>query len=342
MRTVSYRIDDLKNVVIQLGHVAENKATQVRLDAEKVYEKYPHAAVSLTVSPPEGEAYPAVVTREGNTVVWIVLNSALTADGDGEIQLAFTSGDTVVRTDNGRIHVCRSIIGEGEPSDPIEDFLAEAGAALTAIPETINAALEAAKESGEFDGPQGPEGPQGPAGADGAPGRDGTDGAPGKDGKDGKDGADGAPGQDGHTPVKGTDYWTAEDKAEIVASAASEVESDIIDDTAGTGDTGKVWSADKSASEKSALLSAITQSEVEENLLRSEMPGTSTTVTMDSNGNPTSIVHTANSETVRTDSFVWGTGTVTETRTLANGKYITITTNLVTLAQTISEVQEVE
>ena len=94
--------------------------------------------------------------------------------------------------------------------------------------------------------------------------------------------------------------------------------------------------------EFSQLSGAINANVLEENLLRSEMPGTSTTVTTDSDGNPTSIVHTANSETVRTDSFVWGTGTVTETRTLANGKYITITTDLDTLAQTISAVQEVE
>ena len=31
-------------------------------------------------------------------------------------------------------------------------------------------------------------------------------------------GADGAPGKDGHTPVKGTDYWTPADKQEIVSS----------------------------------------------------------------------------------------------------------------------------
>lgn len=101
------------------------------------------------------------------------------------------------------------------------------------------------------------------------------------------------------------------------------------------------WAEVAIADDVSSLKSAIDASEVKENLLRSEMPGTSTTVTMDSNGNPTSIVHTANSETVRTDSFVWGTGTVTETRTLADGTYITITTNLDTLAQTISAVQEV-
>ena len=134
----------------------------------------------------------------------------------------------------------------------------------------------------------------------------------------------------------------------------------IIDDTAGDGDTNKVWSADKLTDTVSSLNESISAKYTkpsggipstdladsyieaeEENLLRSEMPGTSTTVTKDSNGRPTSIVHTANSETIRTDTFVWSTGSVTETRTLANGKYLTITTNLDTLAQTISEVQEV-
>lgn len=40
-------------------------------------------------------------------------------------------------------------------------------------------------------------------------------------------GAAGAPGKDGadgHTPVKGTDYWTASDKAEVVAEAAAAVD----------------------------------------------------------------------------------------------------------------------
>lgn len=52
-------------------------------------------------------------------------------------------------------------------------------------------------------------------GVDGVNGKDGingNDGEPGKDGINGKDGKDGA---DGYTPVKGVDYWTDEDKAEI-------------------------------------------------------------------------------------------------------------------------------
>jgi len=52
-------------------------------------------------------------------------------------------------------------------------------------------------------GPAGPVGPAGPAGA------------PGKDGAVGPQGPAGAPGK---TPVRGTDYWTAADKQEIVNS----------------------------------------------------------------------------------------------------------------------------
>lgn len=44
-----------------------------------------------------------------------------------------------------------------------------------------------------------------------------TPGPKGDKGDPGADGADGQPGADGHTPVKGTDYWTEEDKSEIVS-----------------------------------------------------------------------------------------------------------------------------
>lgn len=99
----------------------------------------------------------------------------------------------------------------------------------------VDAAIDAVELT---PGPQGPQGPQG------APGKDGKDGAPGPKGDTGpagpagligpagKDGAPGqqgpqgepgAPGQDGHTPVKGTDYWTETDKAEIVADVIAAI-----------------------------------------------------------------------------------------------------------------------
>lgn len=40
-------------------------------------------------------------------------------------------------------------------------------------------------------------------------------------GKDGQPGKDGTPGKDGDTPVKGTDYYTEADKAEMVQAVIS-------------------------------------------------------------------------------------------------------------------------
>ena len=73
-----------------------------------------------------------------------------------------------------------------------------------------------AKGKDGVNGETGPAGPAGPQGHAGAPGKDGAPGAPGAQGEKGEKGDPGTPGAAGHTPVKGTDYWTAADKQEIV------------------------------------------------------------------------------------------------------------------------------
>ena len=70
-------------------------------------------------------------------------------------------------------------------------------------------------------GIQGIQGPQGPAGATGAQGPRGYQGEKGDKGATGATGAtgpQGPAGADGKTPVKGTDYFTEADKAEMVAT----------------------------------------------------------------------------------------------------------------------------
>ena len=51
----------------------------------------------------------------------------------------------------------------------------------------------------------------------GEPGADGMAGEKGEKGDPGEKGEKGDSGVDGYTPVKGTDYWTATDIAEIKA-----------------------------------------------------------------------------------------------------------------------------
>lgn len=77
-----------------------------------------------------------------------------------------------------------------------------------------NAALQKAKESGEFDGAPGEAGPQGPQG---------EQGPQGLQGEQGPQGETGAKGDDGYTPEKGKDYFTDAEVDEIAALAASKV-----------------------------------------------------------------------------------------------------------------------
>lgn len=88
-------------------------------------------------------------------------------------------------TINGVTYQIVATVSEKEIQDAIESALAELpGGGLTAgqVQSMIDASLE---------------------------GFEGGKGEPGKDGVDGKDG------EDGYTPVRGVDYWTEEDKAEI-------------------------------------------------------------------------------------------------------------------------------
>lgn len=77
-------------------------------------------------------------------------------------------------------------------------------------------------EKGEqgVQGPQGEPGVKGETGAAGAIGPEGPQGPKGEQGAKGEPGATGPQGPAGHTPVKGTDYFTAADKSEIAQAAA--------------------------------------------------------------------------------------------------------------------------
>lgn len=84
-------------------------------------------------------------------------------------------------------------------------------------------------------GPQGEKGDTGPAGADGAKGDKGDKGDTGDQGPQGEKGdtgpqgpkgdtgAPGADGKDGYTPVKGVDYFTEVEKADIVAAVMDSI-----------------------------------------------------------------------------------------------------------------------
>ena len=370
MRTVSLRLADLQRSVIPIGFEDENLHTQVRIDCKKLFEEYPTALPSLAVVPPKGTAYPAIVTKDGDYVVWDVTASDTAVEGTGEIQLTFVTGEEVSKSYVGKVHVMKSIRGSGTAPDPIQNWITIANVVLDSVAHAVESALHAPiiDDNGYWNVWDADEEEYVPTEYK-AEGKDSLDGVgitsiekTGTSGlvdtytvtftngtsmtftvTNGEDGTDGISPTATVTKSGKIATITITDKNGTTSVQLSDGEdadpTELIDDTS-TG-AGKTWSAQKLDAEKSSLLTEITNSTIEENLLRSELPGTAVVVTFDSNDNPSTITHSKNGTTIRTDVFTWGTDTVTEVRTLATGKKITITTNLETLAQTISEVQEV-
>ena len=272
---------ELTKRIIPIGYEGENLYTRVQVDCSEVFSAYPSATVSLAIKGPTGDIYPAIVTREADSIVWNVTSSILSEDGAGSGQLTFTDDNTVVKSAIFNFMIYDSLIVDGETPDPVEDWIAEANnklgeieAAVEQIPQTIDTALAEAKASGEFDGEDGfspvvsvteiTDGHRvSVTDAEGTETFDVMNGEPGQPGQPG------APGQPGVSPtvtvtdITGGHRITVTDATgphsfDVMDGEPGEPgdPTELIDDTSTTA-TNKVWSAKKSADEVSDLKSAI-------------------------------------------------------------------------------------
>ena len=219
MRPLTYKIEELRYATIPLGFAGENQRTQIRLDCTSAFEEFPAAVASITAKAPTGEKYPVVSTRSGNFVIWTGSDADLAHDGDGEMEVTFVEGETIAKTYRAKTKITESMGATGPAPDPVANWMTEANAALAEIPATINAALEAAKESGEFDGPPGADGRDGTDGQDGysptatvtksgnvttitITDKTGTTTETVSDGQNGTDGQDGQDGQSAYVYIR--------------------------------------------------------------------------------------------------------------------------------------------
>ena len=212
MRTISYRLEDLKKVTIHIGYVGENEHTRVNIDAGEVFAENPDAVVTMKVQPPRGEVYPVTVSREGDIVTWDVKDSDLVSRGAGEIQLTFTEGTEVIKSCIARISIDRSIVGNGTAPDPVQDWVDSANEKLAAVEEATTDAETAADKIDDMT----------VAASGSAYGSDPTATI---------------------TEVEGHKHVAFTIPAGQPGTPGDP--SQLIDDTAGTGTTGKTWSADK-------------------------------------------------------------------------------------------------
>lgn len=138
----------------------------------------------------------------------------ITASKQGKVTTISVDGSAIAQIDDGADGATGAKGDKGDKGDPGQD------------------GAKGDKGDTGAKGDKGDKGDTGAQGIQGIQGEKGETGAKGDKGDKGDTGATGAAGQDGHTPVKGTDYWTAEDKAEIVEDVTEEIDlSDYVQKT---------------------------------------------------------------------------------------------------------------
>lgn len=152
---------------------------------------------------PDGDAAYIVELKTEEERIFAPIPNIL-LQGSGHIHVFAT-----IVTAAGKRTICDKIFNIRPRQKPSDYVYTETE--VYSIKTALEKALYDAKESGEFTGP---EGKQGPAGKPGEDGKDGQDGKPGKDGVDG---------QDGYTPEKGIDYYTEEEKEELLEGLREEL-----------------------------------------------------------------------------------------------------------------------
>ena len=168
-----------------------------------------------------GVSIPDMCLLTGQPVfAYLYLHTGLN-DGETEIRIRIPVNKRSKPTNDTPTPVQQDVITQTIAA--LDDAVDEAEAIAAAIPETINNALQEAKDSGEFDGPPGPTGATGPAGSTGP---SGPAGPAGPTGETGPRGATGPMGPRGATGPAGDPTG-------------------LIDDNAGVGDTDRAWSANK-------------------------------------------------------------------------------------------------
>lgn len=258
MRTVTYKLDDLKDVVIHIGRAEENLATRVRIDAGKVFAEYPAAVPTMKVINPAGTVYGREVSRDGDLVIWDVTESDLAAEGQGEMQLTFTENSVIVKSADARTEVCRSIVGGTTPPDPVQDWIDRAEEVLEEVEDAFpeggtTGQVLAKKSNADFDTEWVDQGSGGTTDYTDLENKPQIGGVTLTGDKSLHD--LGAAAESDIPDVSG--FYTKPaggiPASDIAAGVIPDPE-DLIDDTAGAGDTDKTWSADKLTSD---VLSAI-------------------------------------------------------------------------------------
>ena len=138
MDKIQISAEEISSDVLQIGFEGENDHTQVIIYCSTIINNYPNAVASMVIQPPVGDMYPKDITQDGNKIVWVVTASDCAYPGAGRYQLTFTDDNEVIKTYIGNYNIKDSLIANGEPPTPLEDWLEQAQEALDAFKQDVS------------------------------------------------------------------------------------------------------------------------------------------------------------------------------------------------------------
>lgn len=162
-----------------------------------------------------GVAIPDEYLTSGDNIhVWVYLHDG-NADGETEYHGIINVIQRAKPTDQEPTPVQQDVITQTIAAlntgvSTVESIAEEVQEIADGIPQTINDALQEAKDSGEFDGPKGDKGDKGDTGATGATGPKGDTGEQGPQGETGERGPVGPQGEQGIQGIQGEKGDTGE------------------------------------------------------------------------------------------------------------------------------------
>ena len=221
--------------ILPLGKQGENMARKIQFDISRWISTFGPGTVQLLHQRNGDEApYPVAVEQEGDCAVWTVTNADTAAAGTGRAELQYYVGDALAKSDTWMTNVLAALGPAGETPPEAQqgwvDQVLQAGTVATeAAEKAANAAvrqpivggngnwwtwdLEAGAyvDTGIYSGGDAPY-----IGDNGNWYVGQTDTGVAATGPQGIQGETGPTGAAGYTPVRGKDYWTAEDQQAIV------------------------------------------------------------------------------------------------------------------------------
>ena len=232
---------------IKLGHTGENDAVRVAFSLLPFQQTFPGGRPALLIKrPKDAEAYPVPLEVDGATAYWTVTDTDTETAGFGQAELQWYLGEVLAKSDKFDFTVVQALMAGFEPPDAptkrwFDVLRAEVGDLDALTTETKESLVAAINELAGAPGAQmrvsggyiqyssdggaswenviATSALKGDAGysPEASVSKSGTTTTITIKDKSGTTTASVKDGANGKTPVKGADYFTAEDKAELVS-----------------------------------------------------------------------------------------------------------------------------